>query len=898
MKIRNKFFHILRIFLIFFWIYFSVINSFCSYANWELTLKSRIHTESLEYGSNIEYIFNPNTINLDDVTLEIWLITPSTQNEIIYPSESALILLKSSAGKIGYEKTQTTMQYTQNFFTSNNAMKEVVYGNSGTWFHVMRFASNNLSTSFYDNGLLVKKLNYTKRLSPINSIEIRKMGKVSFVNIYYKNILIFWEWFIINSQLDKPTNLKQEVQSPYMDKEEIFTWAKIWKFQSGSGVILSADMNDFIFDWYKKELEIEIYKAWEETLIFNTSSTGWKLMIPFQSIWAWDYYWRARVKDTSGITSDWVDYWNNNSIESDFSFYEWFEPYPYGYNFVNSSPANWIFNSILDWWVSHDYSWNRIKVDWNKWDIFNSTFDLSSFEWNENKLIDAFIFYWLDNTDAFQWWNCYGMAVSAALQKTHSWFIQKNFPIFESQIWNSNIWEKVEKQPTVYQDWQRKWSTYNEVIKTILSMQLSQYSKHHIDNELVLTPKEIFNILKSDSKWIYILNFWWTSRNMFFINKTQWHTVVPYRIESDNTWDKIFFWDNNYPYSESNNKSYEQYIKINLDWTWEAPSYSTWNSYWKMSLIHIDDIYNFWKKSAPKAFSDWVTAYTLSWTSDIYIEDNFWNKTGYYNWEILNEIEGINSWLSRNTILEENIINNKKIIYVPNAITWITLKVNWVINEKYSLMVAWWDYFTLVEWVNTTSKEIDTYNLTNSWVMIDFDNSKIGDYNLLTDNFTETQTGTIFLSWITIIPESQKYSFNWNKVKTNTIDSITYQIDSDNDGNYDITSTLSALPNPLDLKWSISWYVKWNTNATMAWWKICLDTNMNWTCEENIERFINTDNLWYYKFDNLEKGNYSIIEIPHQNWNIAKNSYNIVLNNWQNIIDLNFENIITKWKTK
>ena len=48
-------------------------------------------------------------------------------------------------------------------------------------------------------------------------------------------------------------------------------------------------------------------------------------------------------------------------------------------------------------------------------------------------------------------------------------------------------------------------------------------------------------------------------------------------------------------------------------------------------------------------------------------------------------------------------------------------------------------------------------------------------------------------------------------------------------------------------KWSISWYVKWDTNASMAGWKICIDTNKNSTCEENKEPFQITDNKWYYK---------------------------------------------------
>ncbi|MDD5213348.1 MAG: carboxypeptidase-like regulatory domain-containing protein [Candidatus Gracilibacteria bacterium] len=211
-------------------------------------------------------------------------------------------------------------------------------------------------------------------------------------------------------------------------------------------------------------------------------------------------------------------------------------------------------------------------------------------------------------------------------------------------------------------------------------------------------------------------------------------------------------------------------------------------------------------------------------------------------------------------------------------------------------MIAGGDYYIKLSGINTDSGQIDTYTTTQTGVTIDFDNSKTGEYNLLTDNFQNNGTGTVFMSGLTIIPKKQNYIYDWQKVISNIDDSVNYQIDSDNDGNYDITSNFSAIPKELNAKGSISGYVKGDTTASMAGWKICMDENKNGTCEENKEQFTTTDNKGYYKFANIDKGNYSILEIIKQNWITNKSKYNINLNNGQNVVNLNFENTFTKGK--
>ncbi len=129
-------------------------------------------------------------------------------------------------------------------------------------------------------------------------------------------------------------------------------------------------------------------------------------------------------------------------------------------------------------------------------------------------------------------------------------------------------------------------------------------------------------------------------------------------------------------------------------------------------------------------------------------------------------------------------------------------------------MIAWWDYYTKIEWVTTSTGQLDNYQVTWTGLTIDFDNQKTGTYTLLTDNFQDTLTGTVFLSGITATPSPQQVSYDWNKVIQKTSDAILYQIDTNSDGIYDLSSNFSPVPTSPQARWSISWYVKWNTNAS------------------------------------------------------------------------------------
>mgnify|MGYP003840370673 CR=1 FL=1 len=74
-------------------------------------------------------------------------------------------------------------------------------------------------------------------------------------------------------------------------------------------------------------------------------------------------------------------------------------------------------------------------------------------------------------------------------------------------------------------------------------------------------------------------------------------------------------------------------------------------------------------------------------------------------------------------------------------------------------------------------------------------------------------------------------------------------------------------------------------------------TNNNGTCEENIEPFMVTNNTWYYEFDWLATGTYTILIVPRQNWTITTPTianYTINLSNGEVVTDRNFWNYKAK----
>ncbi len=599
-----------------------------------------------------------------------------------------------------------------------------------------------------------------------------------------------------------PTNLWQfYLNTEIAGAQEIEIWESIWMLQSNSWVLLTANIDsnepaDYL-------LQVEIYPVWSTVpLLFWESSFNdsgaWEVL--FSNFPVGEYYWTAQVKDNvTNEVSEVQQFWENIFINADFAIFEWFEPYPHGYSFINRSTDS----SILTWWVEREYwfglwwwfTLTRERIDWTKWDIFEKAFDLSDLENDPRKLLNAFEILGLNdsNPTAF-WWSCFWLSKSALIQKEYPNYLQSYYSNLSTEIWDWYIWGNIGEFNV---NSNGDWNDNSLILQDILALQLSQWGEKLQEEERLSQQKthlEILEELRNNVGSWYILGFEWVKVD----GAGYKHYVVPYKVEGT----KIYIWDNNIPHYKSvingkEEKWYNQYIEVlsnndiwanlyidNLNWQYISDIY----------LISLDTIYNWWIKQKP-VWLDFRDHFSIFFwgASDILVTDNEWNKAWYYNNEIYREID----WVWVTTIANFNpnidIIDNTKQIYFPQNRDDLTIQISWTIDEEYDLMIAWKDYYTKLEWVSIKSSQIDTFVSAASNLQIDFDDAKIWDYNILIDNFQDSGTWTLYIDSVDVIPENQSFTIDWDKVVQNTEDAIIYETDSDNDGFLDTTILVPAI---------------------------------------------------------------------------------------------------------
>ncbi len=144
------------------------------------------------------------------------------------------------------------------------------------------------------------------------------------------------------------------------------------------------------------------------------------------------------------------------------------------------------------------------------------------------------------------------------------------------------------------------------------------------------------------------------------------------------------------------------------------------------------------------------------------------------DWYILEEIQWIYLENHENSIIDwEDIDNTWKQIYIPEKIDWLTLKIWWNIEESYDLMIAWWDYYTIIENVQTNSWQIDIFMISRENIQIDFDDNKIWNYN------KSINLPPIYQD---ITSPTTLYSFSWELLSNSTwatyIQTVTIDLNS------------------------------------------------------------------------------------------------------------------------
>ncbi len=744
----------------------------------------------------------------------------------------------------------------------------------------------NLQDLFWENtGKLYYKLelNQTGEENNISNLEI--------TNWDLQKQIDFWE-----------ITLTQQVKEPYQEKRKLWLWAYIWKQQMWSGIILGYSFENkenvdvrMVVDVYK-EYNPEIYKTY--TWAYSKNS-NWELII-WKDLEAWWYLWKAYLE-----TRDWqkskltrVSLREHPDIlDADFKIFDWFEPYANGYKFMNNSPNP----NILSWGVlyvvnsektnkSDKLEFDREIIDWNKWNIFNNVFDIP----DERRRVDSFIWIWLNWTWAFQWWNCFWMSLSAmAKYRWYNDFLNKYAKWLNDNIWTWTIWEKIQEpntKPTNVAYKKSLWDIDNDNLKWILALQIYQYWKDIKDLQKKFDKKSnnwmnVVEQFKNNPDKNYILFIWWKKAEN---KEEQWHAVVPYRLEKENDYYKLYVWDNNIPYpniidkvdwEDTNFNAYKQYIKIYSDWSWY---YEDLKKDWPITtviwLVDIDNLVSLPKQTRVVWTDENEIKYGLTWDANIYLEDENWNITWYKDWETLEQIPWTEVYKEVWIVKWQQIKNTYKQIYIPDTtkldISKLKLKIQSTENETYNLNVISKDFFTYFQNIETNSWDLDEFKITREDIQVNFDKNKTWDYDLLVDNFKDNWTWTVFIPQVKtkILHE---YQINWDRVVKDEKWAITYKLDTNNDWQLDNKDKQIELnPQYIDntapiTKLKIKWFKLPKINKVKNWFKFWKHKNKDDENKEELDKYLNQVKIKLKAKDNKD-------------WTWLENIY-YSLNNWEYI---------------
>ncbi|MDD3794219.1 MAG: hypothetical protein PHI37_05370 [Candidatus Gracilibacteria bacterium] len=625
---------------------------------------------------------------------------------------------------------------------------------------------------------------------------------------YYKqlNFPVGYKWksFTENieiqepTQIPTPTNLKQYIKSPLLEREEIQAGTTIGKFQSGSGVILEASIqNDttnsynMIFEVYKHGQTIPMYT--DSIEIFSGTGT---ITIPY--LGEGNYTWKVKATDNNGNTSEVVDYATNQAWEIDFSLFEGFEPYPYGFSFTNKPT----YSKNLDGGIDNTglFHGKREKIDGYKWDVFESAFDLSELD-SERKLFNTFEMLGLnqENPSLFDG-ACFGLSTSALMYKSYPQYLSKNYTQFYNGV-NNDIFG-VTDFDTLIENGITYWNdTDNLIFKDIQAIQTSQGSEIFQKEEKKSMDKESIDILNEIKNMNngYILGFQGLNEYGFFSK----HYVIPYKIEGN----KIYIWDSNI-FINNNGAHYKQYLEILPNGKIYSPHYNDelkWKTIDEIYIVPIEVMYNNGGKHKPIGleYGDYYDI-IFGGSSDIYLSDENGNISGIKDGNIYKEIDGVS--FTRNGSYIANSDSNDGLINfsVSNDLTGLNINVDGKIDEIYDLYVSTNDFFTKIENIPTKVGDRDSFNITRENISMKLSDKNNSKYTILSDDFKDNGTGTIYISNSVIEQGLTNYDINWEEVIKNGESSITKSVDNDLDGEYEKIQEIKPITNNDGKKGEIS----------------------------------------------------------------------------------------------
>ncbi|MCH2189070.1 hypothetical protein MK079_04565 [Candidatus Gracilibacteria bacterium] len=267
-----------------------------------------------------------------------------------------------------------------------------------------------------------------------------------------------------------PTQLTQSIESPLLEREDLAVGEQIGRFQSGSGIILSASLAEG--NTLPVKMRAELTNIESGTIeIFESDEMAahgiLEITVPYSATGS--FAWRVQFEDGSENVSEWVEFGDNLSTQSDFSIFAGFEPYPYGYSFYNTFPrSDLLSGGVTNWTITDPFNFeNPTIIDGDKWEILENVFDLSQMQ-DDRQKIALFESLKLDDGSVFQGGSCYGMASSAAMYRAHPDFLIEDHLDLITEIDGGTIFDDVEE----LQLDNRQWDEYNPALEAILSFQL------------------------------------------------------------------------------------------------------------------------------------------------------------------------------------------------------------------------------------------------------------------------------------------------------------------------------------------------------------------------------------------------------------------------------------------
>lgn len=163
--------------------------------------------------------------------------------------------------------------------------------------------------------------------------------------------------------------------------------------------------------------------------------------------------------------------------------------------------------------------------------------------------------------------------------------------------------------------------------------------------------------------------------------------------------------------------------------------------------------------------------YTLEGNAEIYLIDEEWRKTWYYNWNEFNDIPGVDTHV---LIWGNNEDNFRQSIYMSERKD-LKAVIIWKWTWTYNLLVAWWNYYLEIENIKTSKWQIDELISKEDSIEINFDDNKIWSYNIRMSK-SGYNDGSIYYSWVSSTPDIQKYIINWDWVSNGVENSVQYTI--------------------------------------------------------------------------------------------------------------------------